>query len=687
MSALPRRAHRVGVRLGLGLLLAGLTLSCGEKRSTKTPLFDTLPAAFTFAKLEIGQSEVRRVQVINRGSGDLVMQAITLDDKSTTGQEFSVFVEQDGELVAPPERITLPGGTDATVTLAVRYAPADDRETADSGAVLVSTNDPDARDVRIPVGTGGQGAEIRVSPRTVDFGEVEAGQTAGEDILITNVGLVDLVITELEVNGSQDFGARQGERILIGRLDDPLVVPPGQSITIEATYAPPTLGPDSGELQIFSNDVAAGITTVSLGANGAAPCIQVIPESVDFGSGLLVEDRGSATPNKLPVSIESCGTTPLRIDRIEVTGGDGAFGTLDLPTPAEGEPLFLIPAASEDVFPTQPVEVGFWPTDLRAYGGEMLIYSNATREPFPVDLFGRGVDNACPVPTSATEHYDVQPLDIVTLDGGPSSDLGGRVEAWMWTVVSRPDGSVSQPVERYADPRHPADGGDPDDESTPQAFFFVDLAGHYELELQVRDNLGQLSCDPLAVARISIDAVPDKDLHVQLVWSTPADPDETDTIGTDLDLHLRHERGRDGWGGDAGVWDCYFRNKSPDWGLAGEVADNPTLDIDDTNGAGPENVNLADPEVGVTYDIGAIYFRAESTFGLPDADRRAEHASYVSVRVFVRGELLFEAVDRELDHLRQLWWVASITWCDDFTRCPTVDPVDRVLEEADYTLP
>jgi hypothetical protein len=108
--------------------------------------------------------------------------------------------------------------------------------------------------------------------------------------------------------------------------------------------------------------------------------------------------------------------------------------------------------------------------------------------------------------------------------------------------------------------------------------------------------------------------VPDKDLHIQLVWTTPDDPDETDMTGTDLDLHLRHPDANGGWNSDAGQFDCYFANKTPDWGAQLDPADNPTLDIDDTNGAGPENINLAHPEA-ITYDVAALYFRAESALG------------------------------------------------------------------------
>jgi hypothetical protein len=243
---------------------------------------------------------------------------------------------------------------------------------------------------------------------------------------------------------------------------------------------------------------------------------------------------------------------------------------------------------------------------------------------------------------------------------------------------------VSQVVENLFSNADPAGGGPEDDQMTPNATFFVDLAGRYVIELEVYDNLGQVSCAPNEVATVVIEAVPEKDLHIQLVWATPADPDETDDSGTDVDLHFKHQNANERWGSSAGTWDCYFQNTSPDWGNVGDFLDNPSLDIDDINGAGPENINLDRPEVGVNYEVGAIYFRAESLFGEAGRDPTIEHASYVTLRIFARGELLGEFVDRELNRLNQLWHIATINWCEDPLTCPVVTPVDRVYEEGEY---
>ncbi len=668
--------------LVLAIATACLSYGCDDPEKTLTPTLRIAPELYLFPKLQIDQEAVRRVELQNIGSGDLVVANLELDASS---DEFTLLVEENGALVPPPDRITL--ATDETIILAVRYGQSDEME--DSGEVTFITNDRDQPQVTIPIQTAEQASEIRVSPRSIDFGQVEVGQMGAQELTISNIGGFDLEIFSFTIDGRQEFSAaHDGESVLEGDREGSMIIPSGESRVIEVTFTPAAAAGGDSTLVIRSNAANEPIVGINLYANGALPCINVLPELVEFGGSLLVDDRDGDTPNLRTVTVESCGPAPLRVTGIEFEAPGDVFGTVNVETPADG-PIFQIPGITEgQPFPSVDYSIGFWPSELRAYGGRMLVHSNAPDSPRAVDLFGRGVDNECPLPIPSENTYDVQPLDIITLDGTPSDDPGGEVREWHWTVVERPDGSVSQPVEEFGDPTRPADGGMDDDTGTPLARFFVDLAGRYVLHLRVVDNLGTSSCDP-AVAEVIIEAVPEKDLHVQLVWSTPVDPDESDQFGTDVDLHFRHQRGGERWSQQAETWDCYFNNPSPDWGLQGAVEDNPTLDIDDTNGAGPENVNLSDPEVGVTYDVGAIYFRSESTFGDPMADRRLQHESYVTVRIFAKGELLTEFVGQTVNNARQLWHVVSINWCEDEVgaapRCPEVTVVDQVFEEAEYT--
>jgi hypothetical protein len=673
------------------MLLAFVSAStgCSEERKSRTPVLALEPTAFVFPKAQRESDPLeRRVEIINRGSADLLIRNISLDDRSTNNEFSLLFEDADGNVGPVPDLIRIAPDATPRPAFRVTYSPSDDLPGADEGFVRLESNDPSALSKAIPITAGGQGAELRVSPEPIVFEQVEAG---GRDTILVNVrniGLTDLVISNLRIDGSADFTAALDDRALTGDLgENPIVLAPDAAVELALTYAPPALGRDFAELVILSNDARVAEKRVPIQARGLAPCINVLPDPVDFGSALLVASADDETPNLRTLTIESCGDVELRIDRFEFEGD--AFAMVSQPERPDGPdgPALRLPASQGTPHPQALVTIGFWPTQEQIYGGRLLLYTSIQVEPIAVDLFGRGVENSCPVPDSTVTEYNVQPLDVIDLDGTPSTDPGGSVERWEWTVVSRPDGSVSQIVERYDDRRAPADGGTEDDPTTPEAHFFVDLAGAYELELRVYDNLGQISCDPKAVQRVVVEAVPDKDLHVQLVWSTPDDPDETDGFGTDLDLHLRHQRAGESWGEAATEWDCFFRNKTPDWGQVGDFGDDPSLDIDDTNGAGPENINLSNPEDGVSYDIAAIYFRAESTFGQPDVPPRTEHPSYATVRVYVRGEVVFELIDRELTRGSQLWHAARVQWCEDQATCPVVEEVDRVLEADEWFRP
>ncbi len=308
---------------------------------------------------------------------------------------------------------------------------------------------------------------------------------------------------------------------------------------------------------------------------------------------------------------------------------------------------------------------GAWTDWSECMRGEMCPDGSAP----PCEMGG----NVCPEPRVAEAEIHALPLDVVTLDGRGSVDEdgpnGGPV-AWSWVVISRPDGSTAQPVERFFNPARPADGGPEDAADTPEAQFFVDLAGVYEIELRVTDAGGLTAPSeacPARGARVRIVATPNEDLHVQLVWHTPGDGDETDQEGSDVDIHLLHPEGR---AFSVAPYDCYFANIEPDWGPNGE-AGNPSLDIDDVNGAGPENINLDGPEdtaqFGTGYRVGVHYYRAENflmggVWG----------PSMATVRIFARGVMAGE-FERELAATDHFWTVASIHWEDGAAR---VEPIN-----------
>lgn len=686
------------------LLLA--CLACGETNVTSAPDIYIDPSSVEFIEGNTVNTETLLIE--NRGSSPLQMRDFRLENLSEDGQ-LSARVVGDEVMfsliqndTANSELIEL--APDASIRLTVTYEGPFVR--GELGSVRLLCNDPDSRNVLIPIVAGSGVPEIRINPSTLDFETVEVGQSKSKRVLVTNTGLRSLEMNALSIEGSLDYAIASITRTPMdetampfyeqasGEIPYPVTVPPGETVGIDVEFSPTTtLENVTSDLVIASNADNLETVRVNLVANGARACIVVSPEVLDFGSALRVDSLEAESPNQRTVLIESCGTANLRIDRVELETDNGVFQLLNLPAVESGEPLFRLPAITpNEAAPSRELSVGFWPTELMSYGDRLLIYSNGgnANEPEIVDLFGRGTDNQCPVAIASQTEINANPLDILTLDGSQSMDPGGEVVQWEWTVAERPAGSVSAPVESYADATRPADGGPADDTATPEAFFFVDIAGRYTLELRVVDNLGQPSCMPPA-AVVTVTATPSKDLHIELTWQTPNDPDETDGSGTDLDLHLRHSlattNGQNNWAraaGQGGQYDCYYLNKSPNWGSA-DVEDNPSLDIDDTNGAGPENITMAGPEVGVDYDIGVLYFRARSTFGVAGGDNLIEHPTLATVRIFVRRELIAEFIG-DLFQEQQMWHVARINWCEnpDPLSCPRIEVEDRFYDPSEY---
>jgi hypothetical protein len=235
----------------------------------------------------------------------------------------------------------------------------------------------------------------------------------------------------------------------------------------------------------------------------------------------------------------------------------------------------------------------------------------------------------------------VIPQTVLHLVGSQSWSPRGEIAAYAWTV-EQPLGSRSQfiPSANIADP-----------------LFEANVAGRYEFQLVVTDVSGERS----TYANYIVFVTPDNAIHIELLWDTPNDPDQTDEdAGADLDLHFVHPLAVGGFDGDHDgepdgwfdlPFDCFWTNEQPNWGsIDPSVDDNPRLDRDDTDGTGPENLNLAMPEVGMTYKVGVHYWD-DHDFG----------PSFASVRVYIFGSLEFEVSGIELRN-SDMWTVTNITW-------------------------
>jgi hypothetical protein len=302
-------------------------------------------------------------------------------------------------------------------------------------------------------------------------------------------------------------------------------------------------------------------------------------------------------------------------------GGDegGDPGPEDV-APDEGE----VPPDRVEVVPDRPDEV----TDPPMDPVEDFPVEDSPVDDTEGDEAAPDGENHPPVCTCDPAPMTVEPLETITLSAAGCTDPDGDPLTYAWVVVSRPPGSTAEIV----NPDH------------MEAQFFVDVAttpAHpYVFRVTVTDPSGaSATCD------VTVLAVPAQALHIQLVW---------DVDVTDLDLHFLNPAGSVDPDGPAGWFstpnDCHWANRTPNWGDAASTADNPSLDLDDVSGYGPENLSLAAPAAG-TYTVGVHYY---CDHGLGP--------SLATVRIFCGGVLAAELADVDLSNTGRLWQAATIQW-------------------------
>lgn len=181
----------------------------------------------------------------------------------------------------------------------------------------------------------------------------------------------------------------------------------------------------------------------------------------------------------------------------------------------------------------------------------------------------------------------------------------------------------------------------------------VDRPGLYRAFLTVTDDQGRVSLPCVQDVVVH----PDARLVVQTYWSQP----------DDIDLHLLAPGGtfRDQEGGT----DCFYANcvgafATVDWGVLGDPTDDPSLDLDDINGTGPELTQLPDPALGI-YTVVVHDYRGT----VNDHSR-----TNVTVEIFVDGvKTTFERTiegENVAHYVAQIGWPSgTITPCDGPAGC------------------
>jgi uncharacterized protein YfaP (DUF2135 family) len=453
-----------------------------------------------------------------------------------------------------------------------------------------------------------------------DFGEVDVGRARVFSFTVRNPSPVKLTIKSIRfAEGSDPAFAFDGElpeavASEIGNV--------GELVSVK--FQPSVEGPVTATLVIESdgenlNKEPPEDVVIQLTATGVTRCrpqIEVVNGAgearCDFG------DVGVGATAFCDLSINNRGECELLVDDIGFTDDTdfpavfGPQSVFSIPTviPAgTGVSLRLYARPASTTLTTGTLYIGARdaaeertaPCDVSKGPGSCVtvpLSVQGAEAPTCVARVSRinNTPNSDPAPA-------VEPLDNVefSADQSVASRAGGAITAWQWEILDKPAESsvrLVSPSARETRVQFSSASGNVSG---------VDVAGTFTLGLVVTDDVGAQSTQ----CSVTINAVPRSGLHVQLTWDRP---------DNDIDLHLA--RNGTNWCSND---DCYYAGRTRNWG-GGNA--NPSLDIDDLEGFGPENITIESPADGnYTVGVGMYTFDSNAT---------------VTVKIFIGGQLEYE---------------------------------------------
>ncbi len=570
-------------------------------------------------------------------------------------------------------RTVIPGGmalgANQTIleTIKIRYTRLDAKDRSATLEITLGGIDPKNpadKVVKLNVKTVQGKPKLTLAPADgLQWPYVQPNKCEAKKYSILNSGDSLLVITQIKVNeidpsfvvklvDPADLDTAEHPGGKPWTLPKPLEIAVSGQAEFEVKFCPKDDKKKGGVIKFDTNDSNPPAMPVS--ANSAVPCIQLVPANKYQFGGVMPGSQ----PGEALVTIKNCGSVELAVTSIDFVAGETQSSEFTIDQSPLGPKMSAKPPVSEANPLKLPVagqadfKVSYAPADITPEGtppdiAVVQVKSNAFIEP-KLTLEGVGVKETCPVAQVViTEGEQVVPQTTIHLIGAKSyAPGGGTIKKFKWTV-KQPAGSNQSLVPNAA---------------LANPTFLANAAGEYQFCLEVWDGNDAKSCVP---ACKDVLVIPNNALHIELLWDTPSDPDQTDSgpaAGADLDMHFAHplaatldldcDTAADPW--FSNPWDTFWFNAAPEWGNAAFTKDNPTLDLDDTDGAGPENLNLVDPEgsveEAVQYSVGVHYWN-DHGYG----------TSYATVSIYIQGGLALQFTKVKMDPL-DMWYVGKVNW-------------------------
>ena len=233
---------RIGT-IALALILAGCS-DMGEPE-VLLPQMEVATSSINFSTVTIGSPQIRQIQIINSGEGQL-------NGEMTLIQDSSVYVLQ------PQGEFAIIAGD--TLIAELTFIPS--AEFIYAAQILINGNDLGNSEHVVEltgVGTLLPVPALTVSNSSLNFGSILAGTTSQQQITLSSTGNDTLLISSIDI----DLGVYSIDAIT------PLALIPGASQLMTITFQPGVAGAFNGSMTIVSNSPSTP-DVVSLSGDGEA---------------------------------------------------------------------------------------------------------------------------------------------------------------------------------------------------------------------------------------------------------------------------------------------------------------------------------------------------------------------------------------------------------------------------------
>ncbi|HYK34818.1 choice-of-anchor D domain-containing protein [Alloacidobacterium sp.] len=387
------------------LLACCLLWSVTSAAAAGTANLSVTPTSLSFGNVIVGSAATLPLTVTSNGTSPL-----TINSVAVKGAGFSV----------PGVRFPLTLNPGQTAMLEVRSAAY--TIGAITGTLTIRSNSPTNPSIAILLtGTGVARtiAQLRISPNSLNFGNVTVGSAATLPVSVTSTGTAPLTIGAPAITGV----------FTVSGVTFPVTLSPKQTVTINVTSTPKAAGTTAGVLSISSNAIRhnrIAIRLISTGVAQTSPQLTVSPASLNFGNVKI------GTTATRPVTLTSSGTGPLTISSRAITGAGFTVSGVTFPITLN---------------PKQAVTLNVRSTPKAASKstGTLTISSNALRHSgIAVGLTSNGVSQIGPQVTVSPDSLSfgmvndgasaVLPVTLVSTGTTPVSITSATIKGTGFTV-------------------------------------------------------------------------------------------------------------------------------------------------------------------------------------------------------------------------------------------------------------